>query len=132
MGKHGLTVDNVAVSGTSAADWAKDPYAMANAVRKNPDCKYVWLTIGGNDAVPHFIDKDPWNETKPVMLADTKVFLDIFFDEFPNIKVVHFGYEVLNWESVNIICNGLGVALYSDYCPDPITLLCENQWYAKL
>ena len=88
MGNYGLSVDNVAISGTTAADWAKDKYDMANAVRKNADCKYVWLTIGGNDAIPNMIADVPFNETTSDLLADTKVFLDVLFDEFPNIKLV--------------------------------------------
>jgi len=50
MAKHGVTVSNVAVSGSTAADWADQPNYLRDVVRTNPDAKYVWLTIGGNDA----------------------------------------------------------------------------------
>lgn len=49
---HGLTVDNVAVSGTTAEDWAIDKNALKEVIDRNPDAKYVWLTVGGNDATP--------------------------------------------------------------------------------
>ena len=59
MKSHGLTVDNIAVSGTTAADWAKDRYALKNVVDRNPDAKYVWVTVGGNDARPLLQDNVP-------------------------------------------------------------------------
>ena len=60
--KHGMTVDNVAVGGTTAAGWAKDKNALKDAVDKNPDAKYVWLTIGGNDASPQLLANKPIEE----------------------------------------------------------------------
>ena len=43
-----VSINNVAVGGTTAAGWAKQPDALKQAMDK--DTKHVWVTIGGNDA----------------------------------------------------------------------------------
>lgn len=47
-----ITVDNVAIGGTTASFWATMPNSLSNAVDDNPDCEWVWLSIGGNDGKP--------------------------------------------------------------------------------
>lgn len=47
FGAKGITIDNVAKSGSTAEQWARQPNSLRDAVRKNPDAKWVWLTIGG-------------------------------------------------------------------------------------
>lgn len=47
FGAKGVTIDNVAKSGSTAEQWARQPNSLRDAVRKNPDAKWVWLTIGG-------------------------------------------------------------------------------------
>lgn len=49
FGAKGVTIDNVAKSGSTAEQWARNPNSLRDAVRKNPDAKWVWLTIGGLD-----------------------------------------------------------------------------------
>eukprot|EP01052_Picozoa_sp_SAG31_P045459 SAG31_NODE_8306_length_1477_cov_1.867925_1_plen_129_part_10 len=55
--RHGstATVDNVAVGGTTAESWARNPDSLAAAIRANPDCTHVWLTIGGNDGIARLL-----------------------------------------------------------------------------
>ena len=90
-----VSINNVAVGGTTAAGWAKQPDALKQAMDK--DTKHVWVTIGGNDAqadlpgcgakcIPKCI-----NET----LANTKAFLDPAVAAFPDANIVQFGYDIL-------------------------------------
>lgn len=58
MTSYNLSVKNIAVSGTTAREWAENKTALVDAVRATPNCKYVWLTIGGNDAIPAMMDKE--------------------------------------------------------------------------
>ena len=88
MTKYNLSVRNIAVSGTTAREWAENKTALVDAVRATPNCKYVWLTIGGNDAIPAMMDDEDINVFPEKIVNDTKVFLDLLFAEFPNIKVV--------------------------------------------
>jgi len=44
---------------------------------------------------------------------DTRVILDSLFRNHPNIKVVQFGYDIVNFE-MSIICSTLGRTLFPD------------------
>lgn len=88
MMKHGLTVDNVAIGGTTAAGWARDKMALKEAVDNNPDAKYVWLTIGGNDSMPKLLSNTPIQSILDQLNVDSKIFLDELFKAHPHIKVV--------------------------------------------
>ena len=112
MSKHGLTVDNVAIGGTTSEDWAKDKYALKETVDANPDAKYVWLTIGGNDCTPKMIANWDIDEIRRVVKADTKVFLDVLFEAHPNIKVVQFGYDLFDFTNNNLLCSALGREMF--------------------
>lgn len=44
---------------------------------------------------------------------DTRVILDNLFKNHPNVKVVQFGYDIVNFE-MSIICSSLGRTLFPD------------------
>lgn len=132
MAKHGLTVDNVAIGGTTAAGWAKDASALKNALDANPDARYVWLTIGGNDVIPAMIGGGNIDVIAQQVIADTKVFLDIAFAAHPNIKIVQFGYDLLNWKNNNLLCTIMGTTLSSSTCGLVASIECQNHLLAEI
>jgi len=111
---HGLTVDNVAVSGSTAADWAADPTSLKRVADDNPDAKYVWLTIGGNDARPKMEKGIPIAQIVKEVLVDIKIFLDPYLEAHPTLKMVTFGYDVLFWSYA--MCQGTGEKMFRPYC----------------
>jgi len=105
--QHGITVDNVAVGGTTTKTWAGRPTFLRDTVAKNPDAKWVWLTIGGNDAKDELPKGIPIDQLVHECINRTKIFLDPLFAAYPNIRVLQFGYDILTF-SKGIICPALG------------------------
>ena len=133
MGKHGLTVDNVAIGGTTAAGWAADPQALKKAVDKNPDAKYVWLSIGGNDALHTMPSGEPIASIMAKAAQNTYTFMDVLFEAHPHIKVVQFGYDILNWKSNGVECEIYGDTIWGHYCNHPIdNTTCDNTQFERL
>jgi len=127
---HGLTVDNVAVSGSKASDWAQDPNCLLDAVNLNPDARYVWLTIGGNDARPLLEQGVPVDTMVAQVTADIVTFLVPLLNAKPTIKLVMFGYDILFWDYA--ICKSTGDKMFVHYCgsrSDPNYIACANQLF---
>lgn len=95
---HNLTVDNHAVAGSTAQEWARMPNKLTEWVQSNPDCKYVWITIGGNDAEPMLVNGDDVATITAKIEGWIQKFLDPLFAAVPKIKVVAFGYDILFWD----------------------------------
>jgi lysophospholipase L1-like esterase len=108
--QHGISIDNVAVAGSTALDWALQPNYLRDTVARNPDAKWVWLTIGGNDAKNEL----PFGVTVDQVIKElfnrTSAFLDPLFKANPNIKVVQFGYDIMTFGK-GIICPIMGEAI---------------------
>eukprot|EP00483_Globobulimina_turgida_P005907 UN05917 len=107
--EHGATwqVANYAQGGTTTADWAKNPNRMVNDINKNADAQYVWLTIGGNDAadyLPSCTRKHPLpdeqciNQVLNTSITNIEIMLNPVFQQHPNIQVVQFGYDLMNFQ----------------------------------
>jgi lysophospholipase L1-like esterase len=91
------TVYNNGVSGSTAQRWAVDnPMAMSNAVFANPDARWVWLSIGGNDI-------QQLHEAGQGALAgarndqNIRTMLTNFFVFHPDVRVVAFAYDIVNF-----------------------------------
>jgi len=88
-----LTVDNRAIAGTTADQWANiSPNALADAVTANPDAQWVWLSVGGNDVVDlHTAGMGGMATAR----NDTNIrrILDNLYARHPYIRVVMFGYD---------------------------------------
>lgn len=95
---HGLTVDNHAVAGSTAQQWALQPNKLAGWVKDNADAQYVWVTIGGNDAEPMLQNGDNVNDITTKIQGWVRKFLDPLYAAVPKIKVVAFGYDILFWD----------------------------------
>jgi len=130
---HGLTVDNVAVSGSTAKEWAADPLSLKKVVDDNPDAKYVWLTIGGNDARPEMEKGVPIDTVVKQVLSDIKKFLDPYLQAYPRLKLVTFGYDVLFWSY--LMCQSTGEKMFKPYCgvkTSPNYVSCANQLFYNI
>jgi|TARA_B110000208_G_C11657980_1_gene390527 lysophospholipase L1-like esterase len=130
-----LTSFGVGVSGTTAADWAKQPNAMRDAVRSHGGdaVKYVWLTICGNDAkdtLPLCLEGKDKCIAKVVAqcTADALKFVAPALAAYPNLRVVQFGYDILGFGK-NLVCEALAVALIPG-CAGNTT--CFNSEFIKL
>lgn len=109
--QHGITIDNVAVSGSTAAEWAQQPNFLRDTVAQNPDAKWVWITLGGNDAKNEL----PFGVTIPTVVEqcinNTQIILDPLFAAYPNIQVIQFGYDILTF-SKGFLCPIFGEAIF--------------------
>lgn len=103
---HGLTVDNHAVAGSTAQEWSLVPNKLTDWVKKNPDAKYVWITIGGNDAAPMLQAGKDVATIKADVKKWVQKFLDPLFAALPKIKVVAFGYDILFWDYPECLLEG--------------------------
>jgi hypothetical protein len=95
---HNMTIDNHAVAGSTAQQWALVPNKLAGWVKDNPDAKYVWITIGGNDAEPMLDNGDNVTYISQKVSGWIRQFVDPLFAAVPKIKVVAFGYDILFWD----------------------------------
>jgi lysophospholipase L1-like esterase len=118
-------VDNRAVGGTTAGFWARTPNVLRNAVRDNADAKFVWLTIGGNDALPKMALRQPVEQIIQTFVNDTQTFLDPLFADNANIVVVGFGYEQLDWTALG--CQAISTAVFWECDGFPRDPVCVNQ-----
>ncbi|MDP2308899.1 MAG: SGNH/GDSL hydrolase family protein [Pseudomonadota bacterium] len=93
-----IDVDPRGVGGTTAEYWAGTaPTALPDAVAANPDARWVWLSIGGNDLFAHYLAGNGANNAADF---DTNLrrMLDALFAAHPDVKVVSFGYDFVNFE----------------------------------
>jgi len=96
--KHNLTVDNHAVAGSTAQQWALVPNKLTDWVKGNADAKYVWITIGGNDAAEMLQEGENVTYISQKVSGWIQKFVDPLFAALPKIKVVAFGYDILFWD----------------------------------
>jgi len=119
---HNIQVDNDAIGGTTARFWSLTPNALTDAVSKNPDCEWVWLTIGGNDGIYELAMGRDMEDIVNDVVNNTRKILDPLFRDHPNIKVVQFGYDIVNFE-MSVTCRTLGRTIFP-YCRGDIA--CSN------
>lgn len=113
---HGLTVSNHAVGGSTAEGWASPSKRMdlTNWVKENKDAKYVWITIGGNDAANGMERGLSIDKILHDFLANEKLFFDPLVKAVPNIKVVQFGYDILFWDYFE--CVAQSTSIFGKHC----------------
>ena len=94
----GLTVDPRGIGGTTAQQWANDfPDALKLAVAANPDARWVWLSIGGNDLFANYAAGNGSNN-KTLYEANLRKMLTTLWATFPAIEVVMFAYDFVAFE----------------------------------
>jgi len=104
-----LSIQNIAVGGTTASQWASASWARKFAEAVTNETKHVWLTIGGNDlqmylplcglpCVPDAVSK---------IAANVHTFVDPVLAATPSVTIVQFGYDVLIFNHYPL-CSTLG------------------------
>ena len=93
-----IKVDNDAIGGTTAKFWSLMPNSLRDAVAKNADAKWVWLSLGGNDGISGMSQGRSLEDVVADVVKNTQKILDPLFRDFPNIRVVQFGYDLPNFE----------------------------------
>ena len=93
----GLSISNHAVGGTTAAYWNSQPGAFAAAVTANPGARWVWLSILGNDTFAHHAASEGQHAAARND-ANLRTLLDDLFAVHPDVEVVLFAYDYVNFE----------------------------------
>jgi len=116
MKKHGLSVSNHAVGGSTAAGWAQPSKVndLTKWVQQNKDAKYVWITIGGNDAANGMERGVPIDKILSDFLKNEAKFFEPLIKAVPNIKVVQFGYDILFWDYFE--CTAQATTIFGAHC----------------
>ncbi|ETO28241.1 hypothetical protein RFI_08889 [Reticulomyxa filosa] len=114
--QHGsnLTVKNYAIGGTTTTFWARDPNILSQLVDDNPGTEYIWLSLGGNDVLDYMptctldypVDQCI-NMLLPEVIANTRKILDPLFLNHPEVQVIQFGYDIINFAK-NALCKLIG------------------------
>lgn len=105
---------NYGVGGTTAAAWNDlSPNALTDAVTANPDARWVWLSILGNDVFAlHLGGQGGWaagtNRTELTELVDR------LHAAHPDVKVVSFAYDYVNFE-LSQDCKNQAYLVFSAY-----------------
>lgn len=126
---HNLTISNHAVAGSTAQEWALVPNKLTQWVQQNPDAKYVWITIGGNDAAPMLQDGDSIDVITAKVSGWIKAFVDPLFAAVPKIKVVSFGYDILFWGYFECIGEGDEIFARCGTHTNKTFIPCANQLF---
>merc|ERR1712228_159116 len=131
-----LKVKSYAKAGTTSADWIKPPTKLVDDINKNADAQYLWLTIGGNDAADYLPDctkkyplPDPTciNNILNVMINNTMIMLEPVVKQHPNLQIIQFGYDILNFHEG--ICSEIGKNIFHGCNDEPS---CINPQFVKL
>lgn len=98
LDRHGLTVAPYGIGGTTADQYANVyPTAIPTVVATHPEARWVWLSLGGNDL---FTNYAAGNGAANASLYDAnfRTVLDQIVSVRPDIRVVSFGYDFVNFE----------------------------------
>jgi MYXO-CTERM domain-containing protein len=93
-----ITVDPNGIGGTTADQWANVvPNALVDLVALNPDAEWVWLSIGGNDLFANYT-AGLGAQNADIYETNLRQILTTLWASYPDIKVVMFGYDFVNFE----------------------------------
>eukprot|EP00035_Acanthoeca_spectabilis_P011178 m.196714 g.196714 ORF g.196714 m.196714 type:complete len:288 (-) comp15257_c0_seq3:255-1118(-) len=97
----GLTVENIAIGGSTADQWSQEHLLLAlfEAISRNRDVKTVWLTVGGNDVMNGLSQGMTMEQVLAKLATDTAVILDHMKKSAPNVITIQFGYDIPNYGS---------------------------------
>lgn len=95
--RYGLTVDNHGVGGSTAQGWNDtSPDALADAVAANPDARWVWLSILGNDTMGLHLARQG-AQAAARNTAELTEMLDRLYAAHPHVRVAIFSYDWVNF-----------------------------------
>ena len=91
-----LEVAGYGVGGTTAEVWAAMPAALPDAVALNPDARWLWLSIGGNDIfASHAAGEGSAADGND---RNIRAMLAALHDRHPDLRVVMMAYDFPNFE----------------------------------
>eukprot|EP01060_Flectonema_neradi_P015820 TRINITY_DN22468_c0_g1_i1.p1 TRINITY_DN22468_c0_g1~~TRINITY_DN22468_c0_g1_i1.p1 ORF type:complete len:255 (+),score=75.15 TRINITY_DN22468_c0_g1_i1:64-828(+) len=133
--KSNLTVDDIAVSGSTTSNWVDNRYTekLEKAVKQD-DVKVVWLTLMGNDAKNELPVCGAEGE-KPAKCVERVVnkvtpnmqkILDTIHTSNPKTRVVGFGYDVMGFGIDNGACHLLPGIMFPSCGDKNATCFNEN------
>ena len=94
----GFTVEGYGIGGTTADQYANQyPDAIPTVLAEHPEARWIWLSMGGNDLFANYY---AGNGANNAALYDTnfRAVLDQIKAVRPDIRVVSFGYDFVNFE----------------------------------
>jgi len=100
------TINNIAVAGTTCAQWATGNrlQALLNAVKPETGATHLWMICGGNDAQFELIGCSPQEEcikrVTDKMTEDLGYILDQVKEANPQLRVVGFGYDLMGFGTI--------------------------------
>jgi lysophospholipase L1-like esterase len=93
-----LLVDERALGGTTTQYWVTtQPMELVYAVDANPDARWIWLSLGGNDSTQGRADGMTPQQIAAQIDTNIRTLLDTLFAAHPHVQVVMFGYDYTNW-----------------------------------
>lgn len=132
--ERGLTVDNIAVGGTTTTYWAQDSNIakVEAALDRNPDAHTVVIANGGNDAQSTLPFGGSMEQLVESLSTNTRKTLAAVFAKRPDISVVQSGYDLWAWDK-SILCRTLGTALLSGNCIGGLSdVVCANEYAQRI
>jgi len=94
----GLTVAGYGIGGTTADQYANQyPTAIPDVIALHPEARWVWLSMGGNDLFANYYAGQGADNAARYD-ADFRTVLAQILDIRPDLRVVSFGYDFVNFE----------------------------------
>jgi lysophospholipase L1-like esterase len=113
-----VSVKNVGIGGTTAEFWSRNPNSLLEKL--DNDTQWVWVSIGGNDGI-YGLPGTPIDELIEEIIGYTRIFYDPVLQHRPDIKIVQFGYDVVDFCTT---CASFADSLFPDCDRD---LACQNE-----
>jgi len=123
---------DLALGSRLAYEWSRTAAILRVSSIANRDLKKLLFSLArwlqGNDGIYELQEGRPIEEIIADAINNTRVFLDPLFEEHPDIQVVQFGYDIVNF-GMSASCRNLGEDLFP-WCNGNTT--CMNSEMYKL
>jgi MYXO-CTERM domain-containing protein len=98
LNPYGLDVVGYGIGGTTAHQYANDyPTAIPTVLATHPEARWAWVSMGGNDLFANY-NAGAGATNAALYDANFRTVLDQIHTERPDLRVVSFGYDFVNFE----------------------------------
>ncbi len=98
LAPYGLTVAGYGIGGTTADQYANQyPTAIPEVLALHPEATWTWLSMGGNDLFANYLAGNGAGNAA-LYDANFRKVLDQVASVRPDMRVVSFGYDFVNFE----------------------------------
>jgi lysophospholipase L1-like esterase len=95
-----LLVDERALGGTTTTYWVTtQPMELVYAVDENPDARWIWISLGGNDSIAGRMQGMTPQQITAQIDGNLRALLDTLFAVHSDVLVVMFGYDYTNFDA---------------------------------